>query len=175
MSARVSARVRSAALAAALALAAATPLPSQEPTGRRIQLTRDTVIATVHCGPTGRAFAVLHPNGALDECPLAKDEVLDGVALPRGTWIRLRPDASLDGAWLPRDVLLQGIPCKGTGYKGWAVRFHPGGRLALCYLSRETTIDGVRCRAGSFLTELSGSTQVTLHPNGRLVRCRPRR
>lgn len=160
------------AMLIATAIGGARPVEAQDAPGRRFQLTRDTVIAGVRCAATGRAFAVVHPNGALDECPLATDAVLDGVALPKGTWIRLRPDASLDGAWLPHDVVLQGIPCKGTGYKGWAVRFHPGGRLALCYLSRETRIDGVVCRAGAFLTELSGSTQVTLHPDGRLAGCR---
>jgi hypothetical protein len=74
--------------------------------------------------------------------------------------------------WLPHDTVLQGLPCKGTGYKGWSVRFLAGGALASCFLTREHTIDGVPCRAGAFLTELTGSTQVTLHPSGRLRSCR---
>jgi len=44
--------------------------------------------------------------------------------------------------------------------------------LALCYLSREASIDGVACMSGSFARELGGSTQVALHPSGRLKGCR---
>lgn len=138
----------------------------------RIRLTRDTMLDGVRCAPTGRAYAVLHANGTLDECPLQMDSVIAGHPLPRLTWIRLHPDRTLYDVWLPRDATLQGIPCKGGGYKAWSVRFHPGGRLALCYLARDATIDGVPCRAASFVTELSGSTQVGLHENGRLRSCR---
>jgi hypothetical protein len=153
------------------AMVLSMPMPAQEQV-RRIRLSRDTVVASVHCGPTGRAYAELYDNGGLVECPLAADSVIEGHALPKGTWIRLLQHRALDGAWLPRDTELQGLPCKGTGYKGWSVRFHADGKLALCFLARETTIDGIPCRAGSFRVELSGSTGVALHPNGRLSTCR---
>jgi hypothetical protein len=130
------------------------------------------VVAGVRCAATGKAYAELYSNGGLLECPIAADSVIAGHALPRGTWIWLHEDRGLNGVWLLRDTELQGLPCKGAGYKGWAVRFHADGKLSLCYLSREATIDGVPCRAGKFTTELSGSTQVQLHPNGRLRTCR---
>lgn len=141
-------------------------------TPRRMRLGRDTIVAGVHCGPTGRAYAALHLNGSLEECPLAADSVVEGNSLAKGSWIRLTAEGILDGAWLLRDAALQGIPCKGTGYKGWAVRFHPDGRLSLCYLSREATIDSIPCKGAAFITELSGSTHVLLHHNGRLRSCR---
>jgi hypothetical protein len=146
--------------------------PAPTPTPTRIRLSRDTVVAGIRCGPTGRAYAALHANGALEECPLAADSLVEGNLLAKGSWIRLTPEGILDGAWLLRDAQLQGLPCKGTGYKGWAVRFHPDGRLALCYLSREATIDAIPCKAGAFISELSGSTQVMLHHNGKLQSCR---
>jgi hypothetical protein len=155
----------------AVAVAQAAPLHAQEQT-RRIRLSRDTVVAGVRCASTGRAYAELYGNGGLVECPLAADSTIEGHAFPKGTWIRLHQDRGLDGAWLPRDTELQGVPCKGTGYKGWSVRFHAGGALALCYLSREATIDGVACMSGSFARELRVSTQVALHPSGRLKGCR---
>lgn len=160
-------------LAVTTAQAAATQTPGGDGSVR-LQLVADTVIAGVRCGPTGRAFAVIHANGSLDECPLAADTVIEGHALPRGTWLRLLSDRTLDGAWLPHDVTLQGIPCKGTGYKGWSVRFHPTGALKLCFLSRDAEIGGVRCRRGTFFAELSGSTAVSLDARGRLLRCRRR-
>jgi hypothetical protein len=54
----------------------------------------------------------------------------------------------------------------------WAVRYHPDDALTLCYLSREATIDSLPCRPGASVTERTGSTQIALHPNGRLRRCR---
>lgn len=148
--------------------------PSSGTGARRFRLNADSTIAGVRCGPTGRASVVLYADGALDECPLARDTTIHGLRLPRGTWIKLHPDRRLDGAWLPHDVTLQGVPCKGSGYKGWSVRFHESGALKLCYLAREATIDGVRCRRAGFVTELSGNTAVTLDRNGRLAGCRRR-
>lgn len=149
-----------------------TATRAQDPAGTRIKFLKDTLIGTVHCAPTGKAYAVIHPNGIIDECPLARDTVIDGHALPRGTWIQLNPDAMLVSAWLPRDTELQGVPCKGSGYKGWSVRFHADGQLALCFLSRDADIDGVPCLGGTFWRELRGSTGVSLQANGRLRSCR---
>jgi hypothetical protein len=148
------------------------PLRAQTERGARIRLRADTVIDGVRCAPTGRAYAVLHANGALDECPLAIDTIIAGHALPRGTWLRLTEARGLDGAWLPANTTVQGVPCKGTGYKGWSVRFHADGALSLCYLSRAWTVDGIACRAAAFTTELTGSTQVQLDPDGHLHSCR---
>jgi hypothetical protein len=159
-------------LVAVCFLALCAQLVAQDAPVRRLRLSRDTVLAGVSCAATGRAYAELYANGGLIECPVAADTTIAGHTFARGTWIRLHQDRGLDGAWLVRDTELQGLPCKGTGYKGWSVRFHADGRLALCSLSRDATIEGVPCRAGAFLTELSGSTQVQLHPNGRLRSCR---
>ncbi|MCC7001470.1 MAG: hypothetical protein IT357_04870 [Gemmatimonadaceae bacterium] len=169
---RLSLSVPVTALSFALIMTLPAAMPAQEPASTRIKLTRDSVVGAVHCAPTGKAYAVIHPNGIVDECPLARDTVIDGHALPRGTWIQLNPDAMLTAAWLPRDVELQGLPCKGTGYKGWSVRFHADGHLALCFLSRDAEIDSVPCLGGSFLRELRGSTHVTLDATGRLRSCR---
>ncbi|MCC7053236.1 MAG: hypothetical protein IT355_08190 [Gemmatimonadaceae bacterium] len=148
------------------------PVPAQPPAEIRLRLTRDTVLSGVTCGPTGRSYAVLFADGALNECPIARDSVIAGHALPRETWILLDRSRTLVSAWLARDTELQAIPCKGKGYKTWHTRFHRDGQLAGCFLSRDATLDGVPCRAAAFLTELSGSTQVALHPGGRLQSCR---
>lgn len=138
----------------------------------RLRLAHDTVLAGVSCAATGHASAVLHANGRLDECPVLRDTVMAGNALPAGTWIRLTEAGVLDGAWLPRDVELHGVPCKGTGYKDWSVRFHPNGMLASCYPSRRVVIEGVPCVDAWFWRELTGQTSIALHTNGRLRSCR---
>jgi hypothetical protein len=131
-----------------------------------LRLARDTVIDGVSCGATGRARAEVHGNGRLSECPMPRDTVIGGHAFPRASWPRFTDTGVLMAAWFSQDVMLQGVPCKGAGYKAWSVTFHPSGRLSSCYLSREAEIDGVPCQSAWFWRELTGSTQVVLHPAG---------
>jgi hypothetical protein len=98
--------------------------------------------------------------------------MLSGHRFPRASWPRFNDSGVLIAAWLSQDVRLQGIPCKGTGYKAWAVGFHPNGRLSLCYLSEVAEIEGIPCQAAWFWRELTGTTQVQLYPDGRLRSCR---
>jgi hypothetical protein len=163
--------------AVALVLAGPPRLPAQsaQPVPSAVTLltlTRDTVIDGFPCGPTGRARAEVHGNGRLSECPVPRDTVLSGHRFPRASWPRFTDRGVLVAAWLSQDVRLQGVPCKGTGYKAWAVGFHPNGRLSLCYLSEAAVIDGVPCQAAWFWRELTGTTQLQLYPDGRLRSCR---
>lgn len=141
--------------------------------GTRRPLTRDSVIDGIPCAPTGRASVEFHANGRLLECPLARDTVMWGQALPAGTWVRLLADGRPDGGWLSRDAVLSGIRCRGDGYKAWAVRFHPSGVLSLCFLRTDTVVDGVPCLRGTFLNELRGRgrTGVVMDDRGRLRQC----
>ncbi|MCC6245977.1 MAG: hypothetical protein IT353_24300 [Gemmatimonadaceae bacterium] len=138
----------------------------------RFRITTDTVVAGVSCAPTGRAYAVVYDDGKLDECPMGVDTIIAGHPIARGTWIRLHPSQKLRSLWLNEHQEVQGIPCRGTGYKGWAVTFHDNGTLSLCYLSRSAVIDGVPCAGASFLTEMTGNSGVSLDDQQRLTRCR---
>jgi hypothetical protein len=135
-------------LLAVMLCASAAGLMAQPPAEVRFRVSRDTVIAGISCAPTGRASASVHANGTLVECPVPRDTVIAGHLLPAGTWPRFTNARVLDGAWLPHDHTLQGLICKGTGYKGWAVRFHADGALALCYLAHAQVIDGVSVSKG---------------------------
>lgn len=148
------------------------PIDAQTANGVRIRLSQDTIVAGVRCAPTGRAHAVVYPNGQLDECPLAMDTTIAGHQFPRGTWIRFTEGGVLKSVWLPRPLDVQGLPCKGAGFKGWAVTFHPGGALSLCFLDENATIDGVPCAAASFVRELTGNSGVLLREDGKLLGCR---
>lgn len=154
-----------------LAAGVSAPLNAQSD-DLRIRLGSDTTIAGIRCMPTGRASAVIYPNGRLDECPIAVDTVMAGHQFPRGTWIRLSEEGVLKAVWLPEPLTVQGLPCRGTGYKGWAVTFHPNGRLSLCFLDDPAVIDGVPCAAATFLREMTGNSGVVLRDDGRLQSCR---
>jgi len=74
---------------------------------------------------------------------LAADAVLDGFAAMVGT-----PFQRLDVGRLvlftpPRDVVIEGVPCRG----GSPVRCHAG-RLAVATLAEDRVLDGVPCAAG---------------------------
>lgn len=153
----------------------ATTMPAQ---GARRVLHRDTVIDGIPCAPTGRASAEWHANGRLLECPVARDVVIDGVTLPRGSWPLLHPDGALHGAWLSRDSELSGHVCRGAGYKKWSVRFFRGGALRTCFLpDSASTIEGVPCVPASFWNEVRGGGRSTavFHANGRLLQCQAAR
>jgi hypothetical protein len=147
-------------------------LSAQDSVGIRFKISRDTVVAGVRCAPTGRAHAVVYPTGRLDECPIAMDTAIAGHTFARGTWIRLDEEGVLKSVWLSKPLVIQGLPCRGTGYKGWAVTFHANGALALCFLEELTTIDGVPCAAAAFLRELTGNSGVSMSDRGRLRSCR---
>ena len=157
--------------AALLALAAGHALPQEHTSLLRIKIEKDTTISGVHCAPTGRARAAIFSSGQLASCPLASDTVISNHRLAARTWVYLTEEGALRAVWLDHDVVLQGHLCKGTGYQGWSTEFYPAGTLRLCYLTNETTIDGVPCRGASFWAELFGSTQVVFHENGQLQSC----
>lgn len=155
-----------------LVASAARPLGAQVEQSLRLRLRQDTTIAGVHCGPTGRASAEIFPSGGLEACPVAMDTTIAGHDFPQGTWIRLTEDGVLRSVWLLKPMVVQGLPCRGTGFQGWAVTFHRSGTLSLCYLDEAATIDGVPCAAATFLRELTGNSGVSLREDGRLRSCR---
>ena len=160
-------------------IAIATPVLAQAPATaqatpetRRVRLEADTVIDGIHCAPTGRAYAEFFINGGrLAECPLAEAANVGGHDLPAGTWVILHPDGRLRLVWLSRNARFGDVVCKGTGYKEWVTTFHPNGAVETCFLPRAATIDGIPCRAGTFLGELTGGVAVRFHANGRLESC----
>ena len=131
----------------------------------------------IPCGPTGKVSAEFFRSGRLHSCPIARALTMSGHELPAATWLQFDEDGTLISAWLPHDSVLAGHLCKGTGYKGWSVRFRPGGALSLCYLAQVTEVDGVPCQRGTFWNEIRGGTRtsVSFHENGRLARCQAAR
>ena len=157
--------------AAVLLLCLATPAGAQSRDSlRRVPLNAATTIDGVLCA-AGKNTTILYRSGRLESCPLAADADFFGHALPAGTFVTLTEAGQPRHAWLSRDTRLQGHLCKGTGRGGWSVAFYPSGRLSLCFLALEETIDGVPCRKGSFLGEISGGVSVEFYESGRLRAC----
>jgi len=143
----------------------------------RRKLVERTVVDGITCGTTGRAYAEFHASGRLSECPIAADTTIAGHRFFAGTWLRFDETGLLFAGWLSRDTDLNGIACRGDGYKAWAVRFHPDGKLALCYLRTDTEIEGIPCLRGTFWNEIRGGTRtaVLFDRNGKLAQCQAAR
>ena len=137
----------------------------------RFTLVRDSVISGVRCAPTGKARASIFPGGQLASCPISRDTVIGKARLVAGTWITLRESGSVRSVWLQKPTEIQGVPCRGDGYKTWSTDLFPDGQLQRCFLSKGAAIDGVPCRNSWFWSEIRGSTHVSLHHNGRLRSC----
>lgn len=150
---------------------------AQEPEVHRRQLVSPEIIDGVHCAPTGNFSAETFPDGTLRSCPVLNDTVIAGHSLFADTWITLDSLRRLEHAWLSRNTVLAGHLCKGTGFKGYSVRFREDGSLRLCFLAEDSVIDGVPCVHGSFWTEIRGGRKSVLlvHPDGTLAGCQASR
>ena len=93
-----------------------------------------------------RSTAQMYENGSLKSFELAQDEVLQGHLIPAGSRVFLDPNGILEGSWLARDMVYDGIPCRG-GFAKVHTGFHPNGRVKTAFLSRDTVIQGVPCEA----------------------------
>ena len=160
----------------ALGVSAGKSIIAQDSTGlMRQRLSEAQVISGVPCDAT--PYAKIHPSGALESCPLARDTTIGSHALPKGTWVHLTPEGRLVRVWLPRDWTLQGEKCRGAGNEQWSVLFHESGGLALCYLADVEVIEGVPCQRGTFWGEVVRTIRkraplaTTFYPDGSLESC----
>jgi hypothetical protein len=163
--------VAAAVLCACVGLPADASAQDTPPPISYVRLTHDTTVDGIRCGPSGRWRAGFFPSGRLESCALAEDYAVQRHALPARTWIHLRESGELASVWLPRDAMVQGHLCRGTGNRGWSVTFYPDGGLRTCYLAEEAVVQGVPCRKGSFWGEIRGGVYIRFHRNGRLATC----
>jgi len=93
-----------------------------------------------------------HDNGSLKEFQLAESTAVQGIGFPARTWICLNDDGTLNYVFLPRMMIIQGVPCAGSrmGREGIMTAFHPNSNLRACYLAFPAVIRNVPLRAGAF-------------------------
>lgn len=162
------------AVVAAVVCAAPILLHAQGDGLTRRTLTRDTVIDSVPCARHEKIPAEFHANGRLAGCFLARPWMLGGATLPTASWIDFTPTGRAKAAWLAKETLLAGVPCRGEGFKAWHTQFHERtGRLRSCFPAREVRVNEVPCMQGTFLREVrSGSqTVLALYDDGTLKQC----
>lgn len=165
--------MKTSSIKATVLLLLSLPTPTGAQAGdslRRVPLTAATNIDGVLCA-AGKNTTILYRSGRLESCPLANDADFYGHTLPAGSFVTLTEAGQPRHVWLSRDARIQGHLCKGTGRGGWSVALYPSGRLSLCFLALEETIDGVPCRKGSFWGEIRGGVSVEFYESGKLRAC----
>jgi len=104
-----------------------------------------------------------YEDGRLDNLELSVDREVQNHSFPAGTRVFFDRDGRLAHAWLSRDTVVGGLPCRGR----WKIdtAFHPNGRVRAFFPPDTFEIDGVQCVASVF-------HPVYLHPEGRLRQCK---
>lgn len=144
---------------------AKTEKPAIDTTGRSIMRLGDDV--EVSGRPCKRGWLKLHPNGVPSSFTASRELEFGKLKVPADTWVMQDDTGLVLVCALPRDMEIQGVPCRGTGgAKGVQLEVYPCGSLKKVFLSKDTVIQGVPCAAGL----LSGL--VEFHPDGRLKSCK---
>lgn len=99
----------------------------------------------------------LHESGKLSRCKMAAAKKMSGLDLPKGTWVTIREDGSVDRFEVATAIEVQGQTCK--GYHNF---LHENGKLKKCELFEEATIEGKKYEAGK---------GVCFDPEGKVADC----
>lgn len=91
-------------------------------------------------------------SGRLKAFYLAETSTIQGNQIPKGTWIRLRPDQTLQFCSFPEETIIQEYMCDGGrgGSEGVTTSFYPSGKLESFYTPKDAVIHGIPCQAGPF-------------------------
>jgi len=149
---------------------------SSTPPGRRQVLKQET---TIQGFPCAKGYAWVYPDGHLSSCTLAEESTFGDAHPPAESWIRLTPDGKPLYLGLSFDSQIGEYMCEGGGALGASgtptTVFYPSGRLKLCWLAGDQTVQGVPCMgAGGFLGAVfrhKHVPSVDFYPDGKLHSC----
>lgn len=148
----------------------ASAMAAERATSERSRLTRTTVVDGVPCAA---GYVWRFADGRLAQCTLERAATVRNMELPAGSVVAFKQDGTNAFVFLPGTAVIEGHTCRGHGHDVQTV-FHPNGRLALCWLEQDETIQDVPCAKLTFLGEIFGGTAsgVTFADDGRLTGCR---
>ncbi len=94
---------------------------------------------------------------------LSENYIFHNIALEKGTWVFLSRTQNRFTVVFPKDTIIDGYPCKGSGgVKGIQTSFYNSGKLCEFFPAGTVTVDGIKCKGGVF-------HPVRLYENGRLA------
>ncbi len=127
--------------------------------------------------PCAAGYMFLFADGELRECAVSRAITFGQAAIPKGSWINLRHDGRPDFVFLEHDTWIGGYLCKGGGLlgptEGAMTVLYPDGKLRICWLAKDTVIEGVPCAHASMVADaFGGGSGTEFHENGRLKACK---
>ena len=116
--------------------------------------------------PCKQGWVHLRANGLPVGFTASREIDLKRFTIPPDTWVFQNDDGVVTVCAFPRDTVVQGHWCRGSGGpEGVQTAFYPSGSLKEYFLRRDTRIQGIPCKSGLF------SQSIKLHENGRLLEC----
>ncbi len=90
-----------------------------------------------------------YENGMFEFCWIDEEYTYLGQEFPKGTGIHFNEQGELYWVFLPDDMNIQGIGCRGGGHS-FMTGFHPNGKLRLSWLIEDQIIQDVPCAKFNF-------------------------
>jgi hypothetical protein len=149
---------------------------ASEPNAIRGRLPHDAILQGFPCA---HGDAWFYPDGALNQCTLARPATLGDLRVPPGSVIELWPSGAPHYLMLPRETVLAGFRIRGgtrlDRSRGATTAFYRNGGLRSFYLGRNQLVQGVPCRGGSWNTlsdPSGGQNLVEFYDDGKLASCK---
>jgi hypothetical protein len=113
----------------------------------------------------------------LNRCTITRETAFGEVRIPAGTYIALNPDGTPSFIQMSHDAPILDMTCQGGSWLGSGeasvVVFYPSGKLKLCYLAGDQSVQGVPCAARGLIVSLSGvDPGVLFYESGKLQACK---
>ncbi|MGA3081796.1 MAG: hypothetical protein ABSD44_10490 [Terracidiphilus sp.] len=127
--------------------------------------------------PCAKGYAWFFDDSRLSRCTVAREIPFGEASIPAGSYIGLNPDGTPNLVQMSHGAPVLGLICQGGGWlgpgEGAMVAFYPSGKLKLCYLAGDQTVQGVPCASGGFFASLTGvDPGVSFDESGRLRACK---
>ena len=120
---------------------------------QRTKLQQDTEIHGYLCA---KGYAMVYPSGHLASCSVSRETVFGEALIPAGSIIDLDWTGKPKGAMMAHNTVIAGVKCGGGNWllgpsEGAATGFYPNGKLKICFLAGDQSVQGVPCMTAGFI------------------------
>ena len=127
--------------------------------------------------PCAKGYAWFFDDGRLSRCTITREIPFGEARIPAGSYIALNSDGTPNLVQMSHDAPILGLTCQGGSWlgpgEGAVVAFYPSGKLKLCFLVQNQTVQGIPCAHGGFWATLTGDDPgVSFDESGKLRACK---
>ena len=124
--------------------------------GSAAQRTKLTQATEIQGYPCAKGYAMIYPSGHLASCSVSRETVFGEALIPAGSIIDLESTGKPKGAMMAHNTVIAGVKCSGGNRllgpsEGAGTGFYPSGKLKICYLAGDQSVQGVPCMTAGFI------------------------